>query len=499
MKNQNVILETINISKSFGTVKALDQVSIQVRSGEIQGLIGENGSGKSTLSSIIYGIQEPSSGHMQYLGKPYAPKSPIDARENNISMIVQEKDTIDNLSIAENIFLGEEQQFSKGLIIDRAKMSREAKKALELVGMQDLDVSMPIYKLNFENRKLIEIAKALYYNPQLIIVDETTTALSQEGRLRIYHIMKQLRNEGKAVLFISHDLPEMMDICDSLTVLRDGQFMRTIDKEEFSEDLIKKTMVGRTIDKNLYRSDYEGRLTDDVIVQLDHVSDDLLQDVSFNLHKGEILGIGGLSGSGMHEIGRVIAGIREKTSGSVSILSEELQGIHHAMELKIGYISKDRDNETLILNESIKDNLTISAWDLIKRWKFFILPKDEKKFAQEQIEELNIKCTDENQLVRELSGGNKQKISFGKIIGNQSKILVLDSPTRGVDIGVKTTMYDLIHRLKHQGYAILIISEELPELLGMCDRIHIMKHGKLTKTFDRDSSLRDIDVINYMI
>jgi ribose transport system ATP-binding protein len=290
-----------------------------------------------------------------------------------------------------------------------------------------------------------------------------------------------------------------MDICDKLTILRDGEFIVTVEKENFSESAIKKAMVGRTLSENLYRTDFDRRLSDKVAIGVEEVSTELLDKISFEVHEGEILGIGGLSGCGMHEIGKILAGIDHADFGTVKVYDKELKGITHALKQKIGYISKDRDSETLILNESIQDNLTISAWDMLKKNKLFILPNHERSFANKQIESLKIKCSSKNQPVRELSGGNKQKVSFGKLIGNESKILILDSPTRGVDIGVKTTMYELINDLKKEGTAIVIISEELPELIGMSDRILIFKDGRITGEIDRSECLRDVDVIDYMI
>ena len=495
---ENVIIETRDIVKKFGEVTALDHVSFKIRRGEIQGLIGENGSGKSTMSSLIFGIQKPTSGEMLLNGIPYAPNSPLDARENHISMIVQEKDTIDGLSIAENIFLGEESRFGKAGFVNALKMNSEAKFALEKVGLGYLDVTQPIGILNFETRKMIEIAKALYYNPDLMIVDETTTALSQEGREKIHEIMRNFRDEGKAVLFISHDLPELMDTCDTLTVLRDGKLIDTISAKDFDEGKIKKSMVGRELASNLYRVDYDGRNTDEVAIEVQDVSSEILKNISLRIHKGEILGLGGLSGCGMHELGKIIAGLEKSQNGKVLVNGQKLGNVRHAMRRGIGYISKDRDIDTLILNENIQDNLTISAWNQLKKHGL-ILPKEEKQFAKKMVDELNIKCASQKQLVRELSGGNKQKVSFGKLIGNHSSILILDSPTRGVDIGVKTTMYQLIHELKMKGAAILLISEELPELLGMSDRILILKDGEIKKEFLRTPSLKDTDVIEYMV
>lgn len=496
---QKVLLEVKNIVKKFGEVTALNGVSFPVRRGEIRGLIGENGSGKSTVSSIIFGIHEADAGELVMEGKPYHPKSPLDARADHISMIVQEKDTIDMLSIAENIFLGAEQTFGKVGFVNTVKMNETAKEALRCVGLEHLDVTKPVCSLNFETRKMIEIAKALYYEPELMIVDETTTALSQDGREKIHQIMRNLKKEGKAVLFISHDLPELMEICDCLTILRDGELITTIDKSDFEEGQIKKSMVGRELASHLYRMDYEGRDSDTVAIELQDVSAGILDHLSLTLHEGEILGIGGLSGCGMHELGKVMAGLYRPDSGSVTVYGKKLGNVRQAMREKIGYISKDRDAETLILSESIQDNLVISAWEQLTQAGFLILPKREKEFAGEQISGLRIKCASARQPVRELSGGNKQKVSFGKLIGNKSKILILDSPTRGVDVGVKTTMYQLIHDLKKQGCAILLISEELPELLGMSDRILILKDGKNTGEFERSKDLKDTDVIEYML
>lgn len=499
MKDITLLLEVKDIVKKYGEVTALNHVSLQVREGEIHGLIGENGSGKSTISSIISGIHQATSGEMYLKGKPYNPKSPLDAKANHISMIVQEMDTIDMLTIAENVFLGQEQSFGKLGFVNNTRLNREAKLALKMVGLEDIDVTVPMASLNFETRKIVEIAKALYYQPDLLIIDETTTALSQDGREKIYEIMKKQKEKGKAVLFISHDLPELMETCDCLTVLRDGKLIETIGKEQFEESYIKKSMVGRILAEHLYRTDYEGKTSGRVAVDVENVLAEGIRGASLCLHEGEILGLGGLSGSGMHEMGQVMAGLKKIKNGNITVFGEKLKDVYHAGKLKVGYISKNRDTETLILNESIQDNLTISAWNLIRKLKFFILPGEEKKFAMKQIELLKIKSSSRKQLVRELSGGNKQKVSFGKLIGNKSKVLILDSPTRGVDVGVKTTMYQLIYDLKKQGFAIVIISEELPELIGMSDRILIFKDGKITKEFLRSETLSDTDVIEFMI
>ncbi|MNJ45233.1 Ribose import ATP-binding protein RbsA [compost metagenome] len=423
------------------------------------------------------------------------------------------------MSIAENIFLGDEDRFVRRGFVDRKRMLEEAEKALELVEFGSVDVSQPAFTLNFEQRKLIEIARALYHEPELFIVDETTTALSHDGRLLIHRLMHKLRDQNKAGLFISHDLPELMEVCDALTVMRDGDLITTIDRTDFEENHIKQSMVGRVIEGNYYRSDTAASRGEQAMIQVQGVHTDTLHDIRFDLYQGEILGIGGLSGSGMHEIGKVIFGELKPEQGEVIVYGprkkargqkrngeekgdalhpNKVRNVQTAIDNQVGYVSKNRDRETLIMEASIKENLVLSALGKLTRFGL-VLPGAEKKFARKQIAGLNIKASGMNQRVGELSGGNKQKVSFGKWIGNDSKILILDSPTRGVDVGVKTTMYQLLYSLKQQGYAILIISEELPELIGMSDRILMMKDGRINKEFRRDENLSESMLIDYMI
>lgn len=546
-----IFIETRELTKRFGEVVAVDGVNIKIELGKVLGLIGENGSGKSTVSSMVSGIHSITSGEMFLKGQPYKPSDPGDARKHGVGMIVQEAGTVDYISVAENIFLGEESKFARFGVVNRGKLEEEARRALALVGL-DIDVTLPAAAYNFEIRKMVEIAKTLYYDPQLLIVDETTTALSQDGRDKIHEIMRKFSEEGKAVLFISHDLPELMETCDELIVLRDGQYIAKMDKSEFDEDKIKQTMVGRKIEGNYYRSDYDPSCSDEVALCAENVTTANLKNINIKVHKGEIVGIGGLSGSGMHEIGKLFFGMEKLVSGKVTayapekpdmrerraihlkrfkdtvklsgyrikklfgkggekpqtdlaglsvdkpVASYEIKNIGSAFAAGIGYIAKDRDKETLITAATIRENLCLSASGLLN--VFGLIPSArEGVFTDEQVEGLKIKCSSPNQLVRELSGGNKQKVSFGKWIGNRSRILVFDSPTRGVDVGVKTTMYQLLYELKKQNYAILIISEEMPELIGMSDRLLITKDGEITKEFVRNENLRDTDVINYMI
>ena len=496
------ILEMKHIRKTFASTVALGDVDLNVYPGEIRGLIGENGSGKSTISSIAAGMQKADSGEMRYHGDSWNPVSMIDALSKGIGMIVQESGTIQGVSVAENLFLGETKQFPGPFgTIDRKAMNAKADEALQAIGVKNVSGATPMGALDFQTRKLVEIAKVVMKDPEILVVDETTTALSQEGRSILYTLMKKLRDEGKAVLFISHDLDEIMEVCDTLTVLRDGAIIRHFTKDEFDADAIRTSMIGRELQGDYYRSDYTPSHLEEVAVKAEHISlGEALQDVSITVYKGEIVGIGGLSHCGMHPLGKILFGAVKPDSGEVvtgdgvKITSETV-----AMKQAFGYVSKDRDVESLSLTASIRDNISIAGMEKYAVNNFLMLNSREKVYVDKQISDLSIKCADRDQAVSQLSGGNKQKVVFGKWIGRGSEVLILDCPTRGVDIGVKRAMYQLMTELKNEGKSIIMISEEMPELMGMSDRLIIMKDGKITHEFARSTSLSDAEIIQYMI
>ena len=301
---KELLLSCEHIFKSFGVTKALSDVSVQVYRGEIRGLIGENGSGKSTLSSIIAGVQPFDRGSMQLGGAAYKPSSMLEAQNLGVSMVVQEAGTIPGITVAANIFVGKEGLFKKGIGLRVRKMNAAAQEILDRIGAGHIRAAQMIDQLNFEDRKLVEIARAVYTEPELFIVDETTTALSQVGRTIIYKIMKELCAKNKAVLFISHDLDELMEVCNAITVLRDGVLITTMDQEHMSIEGMRTSMVGRELTDNYYRSDYDGSFSEEVVLRVTNVTNGpILENFSFELHKGEILGFGGLSECGMHELG----------------------------------------------------------------------------------------------------------------------------------------------------------------------------------------------------
>lgn len=392
-----------------------------------------------------------------------------------------------------------------GQIVNGKKLGKHATLALNKIGVNHIYAKAPTLAYDMQDRKLIEIAKCLNKNPEIFIVDETTTALSETGRNLLYKKINELKNEGKSVLFISHDLDELMDKCDTLTVLRDGNIVANLSKElnEFDPDKIKKFMIGRELKGDYYRSDYDGSYSDEVVLRLvDGIQKGKLKHVNLDLHKGEILGIGGLSDCGMHDLGKALFGNIKMEGGYVLCgekLDKKITSETVAMKHRVGYLSKNRDVEALAVKSSIYDNIAIASINNIAKLNLFVFKGKEKKLVNKQVRDLQVKCNDSQQLVNTLSGGNKQKVSLAKWIANDSEILILDCPTRGVDIGVKQFIYQLLYKMKKEGKSILMISEELPELIGMSDRIVIMKDGEITKEFSRNKDLTQEEIVKYMI
>ena len=502
------LLEMKNIRKCFSSTIALKNVDLSVYPGEIRGLIGENGSGKSTISTIAAGMQKADEGSMNFRGESWQPHSMIDALEHGIGIIVQESGTIPGITVAENIFLANTDGFrrfgrdgKRFGPLNRNAMNEAADKVLDSAGIKKVRGNMPMGALDFQTRKLVEIAKVVMKDPQILIVDETTTALSQEGREILYKIMREYRDSGKAVVFISHDLEEIMEVCDTLTVLRDGDLITTFKKEEFDADKIRTNMIGRELQGDYYRGDFTPTRQDEAALTAEKINvPGKLENIDLTLYKGEIVGIGGLSHCGMHTLGKILFGAQRAASGTVTTADgTRITNENTAMKKNIGYVAKDRDTESLTLSASIRDNIAIAGMERYAVKNFLVLNSKERGYVDEQINSLSIKCAGRDQQVSQLSGGNKQKVVFGKWIGRGSEILILDCPTRGVDIGVKKAMYQLMTELKNEGKSILIISEELPELIGMSDRLMIMKDGRITKEFMRSESLTDAEIINYMI
>ena len=494
-------LQVKNVCKSFGITKALQDVSFNVNKGEVHALIGENGSGKSTLTNSLTGIYQKDSGTFILDGKEIAPKNQVEANLEGVSIIVQELGTLDGLTVAENIFLGHEDMFVKMGIKNTNAMNRRANELLKQYGFERIKASDMIENYNFEDRKLVEIVKATYFGPKIVVIDETTTALSQEGREELYKHMNRIREEGNTVIFISHDLPEILRLSDTITILRDGVYIDTVKSKDIDEEGLKKLMVGREVTGDYYRADYGEKVSDEVVMSVRNVTvPGSIYDVSFDLHKGEILGFGGLSESGMHEVGKACFGASFDREGSVTLadgtaINDIPTAIHHS----IAYTSKDRDNESIVMNQSIGDNICLPSLDELANNMHVLSDKKLKEFSNKYAKEMSTKMVSVDQFVSDLSGGNKQKVVLARWVGKDSDILVLDSPTRGIDIKVKQDIYQLMDRMRKSGKSIILISEELMELIGMSDRIIIMKDGRMSNELLRDPDMDENSLIASMV
>ena len=491
-----ILLRAENIDKHFGITHALDNVSFTFEKGEIHALIGENGSGKSTLTSCLTGIYQKDSGKFILEGKEITATNQVEANHQGVAIIVQEIGTLSGLTVAENIFLGNEDQFTKHGIKNTAAMNKKAQEYLDSYGFNYIDATKVIDDYNFEDRKLVEIVKSTYFNPKVLVVDETTTALGQKGREELFKVMHKVRDTGNCVIFISHDLEEVIEQSDNISVLRDGVKIGSITKEEATPDRLKALMVGREIGDSYYRTDYGEKVSDEVVLSAKNVTvKGQIENLNLDLHKGEILGIGGLSECGMHEVGKALFGASYFRQGSVTLGDgTPINSIPDAIKHSIAYASKDRDNESLVINDTIGDNICLPSLEDLKTHGF-LRAKTMNEFANKFAKQMSTKMTGVDQFVSALSGGNKQKVVLARWVGKDSDLIILDSPTRGIDVKVKADIYAMMDDMRKRGKSIIMISEEIMELLGMADRILIMKDGKINGEFLRSPDLKDTDLI----
>lgn len=496
-----IILKAEHMIKEFGATKAVTDVTLELRRGRVVGLVGENGSGKSTLSSMIAGVYPPTKGEMTYKGQPYNPKSVLDARKAGIQYLTQEQGTIDGMTVAENMFLGEEDGMSKVGIVSIRKLNERSREILKENGLDYVDPTKSVEYYSFEDRKMIETARSLSHQPDILIIDETTTALSQKGHERIYEIIFEQKAKGTAILIISHDLEEIQKLCDEVVIMRDGKYINTLHGEAINPHNMRQNMIGREIEGSYYRADFECSYEDDVVLEVKNLGvEGIFSDISFDLHKGEILGIGGLSECGMHELLKTVFGAIKPTTGSVTLTKGgiPLKNTTVSVRNKVAYIPKDRDKESLFQATSIKDNIVTSSFDKLKKG-FLILPKSEKMMAETEAKKMEVKMQNIEQMVSDLSGGNKQKVVIAKWIANDSVIFIMDCPTRGIDVGVKAKIYKLMDTMKHEGISILMVSEEMMELIGMADRIITMKDGRVSEEFRRSPNLSESTIISAIV
>ena len=466
-----------DIQKSFGSNQVLTGASLDLREGEVHALMGENGAGKSTLMKILTGVYTKDSGHILVNGKEMTFKGAKEAEENGILFIHQELNVLYDLTVEENLFLNKEIKSRFGFCKSK-EMQKKAKEALDILGV-DIPPKTIMSTLSVGQQQMIEICKALMLEVQVIIMDEPTAALTETETEALFKVIQNLKSKGVSIVYISHRMEEIFQICDRITVMRDGQYIGTRSIEETNMNELVKMMIGREIGERYPQRESK---IGDVVFEAENLGlDGKFQDISFKVHAGEVLGVSGLMGAGRTEIMQSIFGNIPYQRGSIKIEGNEvhIKKPKDAIRYGIGFITEDRKIEGLMLDKSIRENISLTNLEAISSHSFLKKEK-EKEFSQKGIEDFNIKCFGEETLTGNLSGGNQQKVVLAKWILKNPKILILDEPTRGVDIGAKKEIYNVINALAKRGVAIIMISSELPELLGMSDRIMVVWEGKIT-------------------
>ena len=496
------IFEARGLNKHFGPTHANKDIDFFLKPGEVRGLAGENGSGKSTLLSQIAGIYSSDTGTMKKNGETYEPISPLYAQQHGVSIVVQELGCIGDLPAGVNVFLGRTSNFAKFGIINMRKIFQEANAILEKWGMPQVPLGKNAKHMNVEIRKIVEIARALSTDPDILILDEVTQALAQDNRKKLHALIENFKSMGRSVILITHDLEEMMEICDTISILRDGELIETVESKTLDEDSLKSKMVGRSLEGEYYRSDKEATRGDKKILSVEGISTASgLQDVSFDVYAGEIVGLAGLSDAGIHEVGKAVYGLDHLTAGKVTLVQDnfEIKQANQAWTHRVGYVPKDRDNEALMLHASIRENFSMSSVPEMRGSLGFLSNKKLDQVSTDAREQFMVKSVGIRQEIDALSGGNKQKVNMGRWLLKDLQLFVVDCPTRGVDVGVKAYLYQCLKDAKEAGLAILLITDELPEAIGMSDRILVMKNGKITGEVSRSDGLSEEAIVQVMI
>ena len=481
----NSLVQMKNIAKSFSGTKVLKGVNLELGHGEILALLGENGAGKSTLMKILSGIYSKDSGEIYLDGELCHFQNPKEAQNQGVAIIHQEMNLCNDLSVSENIFLGRE--VMDGLRLNHKKMDEEAQKILD-----DLGISMKSTELagdlKVSEQQMVEIAKALSQNAKVLIMDEPTSALSRKEIEDLFRVIRKLRDEGRGIIYISHRLDELRAIADKVSILRDGENVISGDLKDFSIDDIIRHMVGREIQDKFPRIQCEKGKE---ILRVESLNaGPKVRDISFSLYEGEILGIAGLMGAGRTEMTRALFGVDEKTSGKIYLFGEEVKTNtpKDSIELGMALIPEDRRKDGLCTDLSIRENISLPNLDSMKN-SLGVLSKDlELKISEDTIKSLNVKAQDREMISKNLSGGNQQKVVLGKWLIRNPKVILFDEPTRGIDIGAKVEIYQIMNELKKKGVGVLFISSEMEEVLGMSDRILIFCDGRITGELSREEA-----------
>jgi ribose transport system ATP-binding protein len=475
-------LKLSKISKSFGPTVALDGVDLELRQGEVHAVIGENGAGKSTLMNIIAGSLRPDHGTMEINGQPYAPSNPLDARTHGIALIHQELSLCPHLSVAENVLMGIESSHLGWL--DRDNLITRTNDVLKTFHHADIRPEKRVGDLSVAARQIVEISRALAANARILLMDEPTSSLQRDDVAQLFTLIRKLSAEGISVIYISHFLEEVRQISDRFTVLRDGRSVASGEIATITDDELIAKMVGRA-QQNLFpvRSRASGER--ETILDVQNLAcPPLLKSASFELRRGEILGIAGLMGSGRTPLLRTIFGLERAESGTIKVNKKSLPSGRSTPGMRLieglGYLSEDRKGDGLTLNQSIADNVTVTRFGSCSRWGWLDLSVQRKQ-TEKLVQALKIRAQSAEQPVGSLSGGNQQKVIVARLLHQDADVLLLDEPTRGIDIGSKAQVYETIAECAAQNKAVLMVSSYLPELFGMCDRLAVMSRGRLSE------------------
>jgi len=485
------VLEMRDICKAFPGVQALDKVNLRVRRGEVHALVGENGAGKSTLMKILAGAHPCDAGEILIEGKPVEISDPITAQRLGISMIYQEFNLVPSLSVAENIFLGRLPAAWGWAHLNRNALLASARELLDRLHL-NVDPGEKVKYLSVAKKQMVEIAKALSLQAKIIVMDEPTSALTLAETETLFEIIRHLKGQGVAVIFITHRLEEVFAIADRVTVLRDGHYIATSDICEIDQPTIVSMMVGREL-TTLFPK-VETKIGDTVLEVRNVNKEGALRNINLKVRKGEIVGLAGLVGAGRTDLAKVIFGIDSADSGEILIdgVPRPIRSPWQAIECGLGLVPEDRKEQALFLARPVRDNISMAVIRLLSWLGFAIRHRQEDDLVARYIRQLNIKTPSAMQLVRNLSGGNQQKTVIARWLAATPKVLIMDEPTRGIDVGAKAEIHALMGRLAQEGVGILMISSELPEILGVSDRIVVMHEGRITREFDRSEATQEL-------
>ncbi len=486
------ILVMEGIHKRFPGVHALNNCRFELKSGEVHALLGENGAGKSTLMKVLTGVIKKDEGKITFLDEELNPSGPRQTQGKGISIIHQELNLMPHLTAAQNIFIGREPRRG-GIFVDDRKIDRDAEKLFQMLGL-NLNPRVRVSEITVAAQQMVEIAKALSFNSRILIMDEPTAALTEKEIQELFKIIRDLKTQGVGIVYISHRMEELMEITDRISIMRDGEYIKTLNTKESKQEEIIRLMVGRT----LYEENKEKKhdKSQETVLEVKGLTTQLLKNVSFTLHRGEILGFAGLMGAGRTEVARAIFGADPIKKGNIKINGQlaHIRSPQDAVRHGIGYLSEDRKRYGLTMGMSVEENTMLASLDNCSRWGFIDFKKT-AQIAEKYVNMLKTKTPGLGQDVKHLSGGNQQKVIIAKWLVKDCDILIFDEPTRGIDVGAKNEIYKLLSDLAQSGKSIIMISSELPEILRMSDRIAVMCEGRITgileaREADQESIIR---------